>query len=218
MGVVLSGGRGGEWGPQTSLAGAGLPPPADHEGSGRHAGASTPLGHRADARGEGKLPERGAGRLVRGERDCTLGTRGATEKGITPEAAAEIQHCHTERNARLQLGPLEDESIITEDPESALEASERALHTGSIRIEVGPVDWWLAGHATLLDDGCGPILVQTYVHGIAHALVVRGSNVGEPQVRVSVIQCPLVMRAIGRQCQDGHANTIGGHGKMQVER
>jgi hypothetical protein len=112
---------------------------------------------------------------------------------------AEIQHGHTERNAGLQLGPTEAESIIAEDPECALEASEEALHAGSIRIKVGPVEPWLARHARLLGDCCGPILAQTYVSGIeqnrlqemiAHAKVVGGANVGEPQVRVSIIQCP----------------------------
>jgi hypothetical protein len=58
--------------------------------------------------------------------------------------------------------------MISEDPEGALGASEEALCTGAIRIEVGPVDpWlvprgsWLAGHATRLDDGCGPMLSNT---------------------------------------------------------
>jgi hypothetical protein len=76
---------------------------------------------------------------------------------------AEIQHGHAERNAQLQLGPLRTESIIAEDPEDALEASEEALHTGAIRIDVGPVDLWLAGHTTLLDEGGEPILIQTCV-------------------------------------------------------
>jgi hypothetical protein len=58
------------------------------------------------------------------------------------------------------LGPWGGaESIIPENPECALEASEESLHAGSIRIKVGPVEPWLARHATLLDDCCRPILV-----------------------------------------------------------
>jgi hypothetical protein len=46
----------------------------------------------------------------------------------------------------------------------------------------------------------------------------QGSNVGEPQVHVGMIQSPLGMMATGKQCQDRHANAIRGHRKMQVER
>jgi hypothetical protein len=97
------------------------------------------------------------------------------------------------------------------------------------RLLVGPVEPWLAGHATLLDDCCGPILVQTYpdVSGIEHnreremitrAEVVWRANEGEPPVRVGIIQCPLVMTPTGKQGQYRHANGIWGHGKVQVER
>jgi hypothetical protein len=52
---------------------------------------------------------------------------------MASEAVAEIQCVHTEPSTRLQPGPLQAESIITEDPEGPLEASEEALHTGPIR-------------------------------------------------------------------------------------
>jgi hypothetical protein len=86
--------------------------------------------------------------------------------------------------------------MIWEDPEGAPGASEGALCTGAICIEVGPVDsWlvarapWLAGHATRLDDGRGPIpsnTGQACISGIgqnrAQLLTTNGR-------RVSGIQC-----------------------------
>jgi hypothetical protein len=71
---------------------------------------------------------------------------------------AEIQHGHTERDAGLQLGPIEAESIIAEDPEGALEASGETLHAGSIRIKVGPVGLWLAAERRCLMIAVGQYL------------------------------------------------------------
>jgi hypothetical protein len=49
---------------------------------------------------------------------------------------------------------------------------------------------------------------------MTRAKVVSRANVGEPEVRVSIIQCPLVMTATGKQCRYRHANAISGHGKV----
>jgi hypothetical protein len=46
---------------------------------------------------------------------------------------------------------------------------------------------------------------------ITHAKVVRRSNLGERQVRISIIQCPLVMTPTRKQCQDRSPEAIVAH-------